>query len=192
MQVASLCMQQSSRGTEQCCSLQLIARLDECDLIYLTAASFSLPPSCFLMSFNSFRSSFQQWPLLLLRPSSPLALKIHCQACQSAQPRPPCPVSCRQVFVSFCSFFHTHLFIPVLQACYMTGVFYSMYFYLTYCCVALSSRFAHSTSAPLLHQPLPQPSHSSESCRHQLQPRHHATRCVISQAYAFRTDTSVC
>lgn len=56
----------------------------------------------FMFSLNTFRFSFQQWPLLLLHLLSPLALKIHCQACQSAQPRPPCPASCRQVF------FHTH------------------------------------------------------------------------------------
>lgn len=51
-----------------------------------------------VLFFNSFRSSFQQWPLLLLHLLSPPALKIHCLACQSAQPHPPCPVSCRQVF----------------------------------------------------------------------------------------------
>lgn len=58
--------------------------------------------TCFtFLSFELlFRSSFQQWPLLLLCLLSPLALKSHCQACQSAQPRPPCPVSCRQVFMT--------------------------------------------------------------------------------------------
>lgn len=55
-------------------------------------------------------------------------------------------------------------------------------------------RFAHSPSAPLLHQPLPQPTHSTESCHHRLQPCHHTTRWVISQtfkAHVIRSAESV-
>lgn len=79
--------------------------------------------SSIFFSFNSFRSSFQQWPPLLQRLLFPLALKIHCQACQSAQPRPPCPVNCRQVFFSFCCPFHsrTSIYSDMLSS-YMTGI----------------------------------------------------------------------
>lgn len=85
--------------------------------------------SSIFSSFNSFRSSFQQWPLLLQRLLFPLALKIHCQACQSAQPRPPCPVNCRQVFFSVCAPFHSHTCIySDMLSSYMTGILLMWYF----------------------------------------------------------------
>lgn len=64
--------------------------------------------SIFFFSLISFRCSSQRWLLLPQCLPFPLASRIHCQACQSAQPLPPCPVNCRQV-IALTLFPPTHI-----------------------------------------------------------------------------------
>lgn len=65
-------------------------------------------------SLISFRCNSQPWLLLPQRLPFPLASRIHCQACQSAQPLPPCPVNCRQVIA-------LTLFSPPTHICNSIG-----------------------------------------------------------------------